>query len=59
MRNEVATSAAAELSTVRRAASLARKTFAGGTNGGRPPKGVRCACGKMSAKRAATRGHRC
>lgn len=47
------------LSTIRRAASLARKTFAGGKNGGRKAKGPRCACGAMSAKRALARGHRC
>lgn len=47
------------LHAVRRAASLARKTFAGGANGGRKPVGPRCACGAMSAKRAAVRFHRC
>jgi hypothetical protein len=47
------------LAAIRRAASLARKTFAGGTAGGRKPKGARCACGAMSEKRAKTRGHRC
>ncbi len=46
-----------DLAAIRRAASLARKTFAPGS--GRPPKGKRCACGAMSAKRAKTRGHRC
>jgi hypothetical protein len=45
------------LAAIRRAASLSRKTFAGGP--GRPPKGPRCACGKMSKKRAGERGHRC
>ncbi len=45
------------LSAIRRAASLARKRFAPGT--GRPPKGKRCACGQMSAKRAKQRGHKC
>lgn len=43
------------LSAVRRAASLARKTFAGG----RPPKGPRCHCRAMSRKRAKERGHKC
>ena len=43
------------LSETRCAASLARKTFAGG----RPAKGPRCPCGIMSAKRAADRYHIC
>ena len=38
-----------------RAMAAKRKTYAGG----RPPVGPRCACGKMSAKRAAQMRHRC
>jgi hypothetical protein len=44
------------LAAVRRAASLARQTFAGGRPRSRQK---RCACGAMTAKRAKTRGHKC
>ena len=33
--------------------------FVGSHSGGRPPKGPRCPCGAMSAKRAKERGHKC
>jgi hypothetical protein len=49
-----------DLSAKRRAASLARETFAGGRNGGRPrSKKPRCPCGKMTARRANARRHVC
>lgn len=44
------------LSAIRRAASLARKTY----SGGRPrSKAKRCPCDAMTVKRAKARGHKC
>jgi hypothetical protein len=59
-----------ELSAKKSVASLSRKTFSGGTNGGsggvrpgagrpRSPKKPRCPCGEMTMARAIARGHRC
>lgn len=45
-----------DLSAKRRAASLARKTFAGGRKLSRKK---RCACGSMTARRAKARAHKC
>jgi len=41
--------------------SAMRKTRSGGRNGGRPRDLTvdRCACGKMTAKRAKARKHKC
>lgn len=50
------------LSQKRSRASLSRKTFGGGgprLGAGRPKSAPQCACGAMSAKRAATRRHKC
>jgi len=56
------------LAAKRRKASLSRKTFSGGTNGGsggprtgagRPRSNERCPCGAMTRVRANTRGHHC
>jgi hypothetical protein len=46
------------LSQIRRAASLARKTFSGGADG-RPKIADRCPCGSMTRARAEKRRHRC
>jgi hypothetical protein len=58
-----------ELSAKMSVASLSRRTFSGGTNGGsggaRPGAGrprsekARCPCGAMTVTRAQARGHRC
>lgn len=49
-----------ERAALGRALQSLRKTKSGGHNGGRPRSaGPRCACGKMTAKRAKARGHHC
>jgi hypothetical protein len=49
--------AAKSLTAIRRAASLARKTYGAGS--GRPKIADRCPCGAMSRTRAEKRRHRC
>lgn len=53
---DMVTSADVGLSAVRRAASMSRKTFAGGRPRSRKK---RCKCGEMTANRAMSRGHKC